>query len=399
MNRFVGTVSRGIRTPIIAEGDDIANIVVNSILEASKHENIEFKNRDIIAITEAVVARAQGNYASIDDIAADVNRKYPDGQLGLLFPILSRNRFSINLRGIARASKKIYLQLSYPADEVGNQLISNEVVEQSGINPFSTVLNEQEFYDNFGKSSHPYTGVDYIQFYKEIIESEGCEVEIIFSNHPETLLDYTDNILTCDIHSRKDNLKRLEKTGAKTLYNIDSILNESINGSGYNKEYGMLGANKATEEVVKLFPNDCQEIVDQISEKLSEASGKNIEVMIYGDGAFRDPSSKIWELADPVVSPAYTSGLAGEPEEVKLKYIADNNFSDLRGEELNEAVLEYIKHKDSEAIGKTQMLSEGTTPRKIADLVGSLADLTSGSGDKGTPVVWIQGYFDDIATE
>lgn len=399
MNRFVGTVSRGIRTPIIAEGDDIVDIVVNSILEASKHENIEFKNRDIIAITEAVVARAQGNYASIDDIAADVKNKYPDGQLGLLFPILSRNRFSINLRGIARASKKIFLQLSYPADEVGNQLISNEVVEQSGINPFSTVLNEQEFYDNFGKSSHPYTGVDYIQFYKEIIESEGCEVEIIFSNHPETLLDYTDNILTCDIHSRKDNLKRLEKAGTKTLYNIDSILNQSINGSGYNKEYGMLGANKATEEVVKLFPNDCQEIVDQISEKLSEASGKNIEVMIYGDGAFRDPSSKIWELADPVVSPAYTSGLAGEPEEVKLKYIADNNFSDLRGEELNEAVLEYIKHKDSEAIGKTQMLSEGTTPRKIADLVGSLADLTSGSGDKGTPVVWIQGYFDDIATE
>lgn len=399
MNRFVGTVSRGIRTPIIAEGDDIVDIVVNSILEASKYENIEFKNKDIIAITEAVVARAQGNYASIDDIAADVKSKYPDGELGLLFPILSRNRFSINLRGVARAAKKIYLQLSYPADEVGNQLISSEVVEQSGINPFSTVLNEKEFYDNFGKSSHPYTGVDYIQFYKEIIESEGCEVEIIFSNHPETLLDYTDNILTCDIHSRKDNLKRLENAGAKVLRNIDSILSEPINGSGYNKEYGMLGANKATEEVVKLFPNDCQEIVDQISQRLSEESGKNIEVMIYGDGAFRDPSSKIWELADPVVSPAYTSGLAGEPEEVKLKYIADNNFSDLRGEELNEAVLDYIKHKDSEAIGKTQMLSEGTTPRKIADLVGSLADLTSGSGDKGTPVVWIQGYFDDIAAE
>ncbi len=399
MNRFVGTVSRGIRTPIIAEGDDIVDIVVNSILEASKYENIEFKNKDIIAITEAVVARAQGNYASIDDIAADVKSKYPDGELGLLFPILSRNRFSINLRGVARAAKKIYLQLSYPADEVGNQLISSEVVEQSGINPFSAVLNEKEFYDNFGKSSHPYTGVDYIQFYKEIIESEGCEVEIIFSNHPETLLDYTDNILTCDIHSRKDNLKRLENAGAKVLHNIDSILSEPINGSGYNKEYGMLGANKATEEVVKLFPNDCQEIVDQISQRLSEESGKNIEVMIYGDGAFRDPSSKIWELADPVVSPAYTYGLAGEPEEVKLKYIADNNFSDLRGEELNEAVLDYIKHKDSEAIGKTQMLSEGTTPRKIADLVGSLADLTSGSGDKGTPVVWIQGYFDDIAAE
>ena len=399
MNRFVGTVSRGIRTPIIAEGDDIVDIVVNSILEASKYENIEFKNKDIIAITEAVVARAQGNYASVDDIAADVKSKYPDGELGLLFPILSRNRFSINLRGVARATKKIYLQLSYPADEVGNQLISSEVVEQSGINPFSAVLNEKEFYDNFGKSSHPYTGVDYIQFYKEIIESEGCEVEIIFSNHPETLLDYTDNILTCDIHSRKDNLKRLENAGAKVLHNIDSILSEPINGSGYNKEYGMLGANKATEEVVKLFPNDCQEIVDQISQRLSEESGKNIEVMIYGDGAFRDPSSKIWELADPVVSPAYTSGLAGEPEEVKLKYIADNNFSDLRGEELNEAVLDYIKHKDSEAIGKTQMLSEGTTPRKIADLVGSLADLTSGSGDKGTPVVWIQGYFDDIAAE
>ncbi len=399
MNRFVGTVSRGIRTPIIAEGDDIVDIVVDSILEASKYENIEFKNKDIIAITEAVVARAQGNYASVDDIAADVKSKYPDGELGLLFPILSRNRFSINLRGVARATKKIYLQLSYPADEVGNQLISSEVVEQSGINPFSAVLNEKEFYDNFGKSSHPYTGVDYIQFYKEIIESEGCEVEIIFSNHPETLLDYTDNILTCDIHSRKDNLKRLENAGAKVLHNIDSILSEPINGSGYNKEYGMLGANKATEEVVKLFPNDCQEIVDQISQRLSEESGKNIEVMIYGDGAFRDPSSKIWELADPVVSPAYTSGLAGEPEEVKLKYIADNNFSDLRGEELNEAVLDYIKHKDSEAIGKTQMLSEGTTPRKIADLVGSLADLTSGSGDKGTPVVWIQGYFDDIAAE
>ncbi len=399
MNRFVGTVSRGIRTPIIAEGDDIVDIVVDSILEASKYENIEFKNKDIIAITEAVVARAQGNYASVDDIAADVKSKYPDGELGLLFPILSRNRFSINLRGVARATKKIYLQLSYPADEVGNQLISSEVVEQSDINPFSAVLNEKEFYDNFGKSSHPYTGVDYIQFYKEIIESEGCEVEIIFSNHPETLLDYTDNILTCDIHSRKDNLKRLENAGAKVLHNIDSILSEPINGSGYNKEYGMLGANKATEEVVKLFPNDCQEIVDQISQRLSEESGKNIEVMIYGDGAFRDPSSKIWELADPVVSPAYTSGLAGEPEEVKLKYIADNNFSDLRGEELNEAVLDYIKHKDSEAIGKTQMLSEGTTPRKIADLVGSLADLTSGSGDKGTPVVWIQGYFDDIAAE
>lgn len=399
MNRFVGTVSRGIRTPIIAEGDDIVDIVVSSILEASKAENIELKDRDIIAITEAVVARSQGNYASIDDIAADVKLKYPEGELGLLFPILSRNRFSINLRGIARAAKKIYLQLSYPADEVGNQLISSEIVEQSGINPFTSVLSEQEFYDNFGKSSHPYTGVDYIQFYKDIIESEGCAVEIIFSNNPETLLNYTDNILTCDIHSRKDNLKRLEEAGAKVLYNIDSILSEPINGSGYNKEYGMLGANKATEEVVKLFPNDCQEIVDQISQRLSEASGKNIEVMIYGDGAFRDPSSKIWELADPVVSPAYTSGLAGEPEEVKLKYIADNNFSDLRGEELNEAVLDYIKHKDSEAIGKTQMLSEGTTPRKIADLVGSLADLTSGSGDKGTPVIWIQGYFDDIATE
>ena len=397
MARLFGTVSRGIRTPIISEGDDIIEVVVNSVIEAAESEDVKFHNKDVIAITEAVVARAQGNYASVDDIAEDVRAKYPDGIIGLVFPILSRNRFAINLKGIARAAKKIILQLSYPADEVGNELVSDDLFEESGLNPYSTLLTEEQFRAHFVKSEHPYTGVDYVSYYRDIVEAENCELEIIFSNNPVAILNYTKDVLTCDIHTRKINLKRLEKAGAKTALNIDSILSSPINGSGYNPEYGMLGANKATEESVKLFPRDCQATVEAISKELSDRTGKQIEVMIYGDGAFKDPTSEIWELADPVVSPAYTAAIAGVPKEVKLKYVADNNFSNLKGEELNSAIIEFIKNKEKADIGLSKMISEGTTPRKISDLLGSLADLTSGSGDKGTPVVWISGYFDDIA--
>ncbi len=399
MARLIGTVSRGIRAPIINEGTDIVEVVSNSVLEAAASENLQFKDLDVIAITESIVARAQGNYASVDQIATDIRNKYPSGEIGLVFPILSRNRFAMSLKGIARASKKIYLQLSYPADEVGNQLITAEAFEESGLNPWSSPLNEELFRAHFGESLHPYTGVDYVSYYRSIIEAEGCEAEIIFSNNPRTILDYTKDVLTCDIHSRFVNLERLRTGGANTLYNIESILSESVEGSGFNAEYGMLGANKATEESIKLFPRDSQEVVDRISERLSEATGKLIEVMVYGDGAFRDPSSRIWELADPVVSPAYTDGLSGVPQEIKLKYIADNKFANLTGAELDSAVKDFIANKSDDDTGVSKMASEGTTPRQITDLLGSLSDLTSGSGDKGTPIVWIQGYFDDMADE
>lgn len=399
MARYIGTVSRGIRTPIIKDGDDIVEVVVDSVLRAAKADNIPFRDKDVIAITEAVVARAQGNYASVDDLAADVKSKYPDGTIGLVFPILSRNRFAINLKGIARGAKKLYLQLSYPTDEVGNQLIDYDRFEESGINPWSSVLNEDQYRALFGESLHPYTGVDYVKYYRDIVENEGCEIEIIFANNPRAILTYTKHVLTCDIHSRKTNLKRIKAAGAETLYNIESILSEPVNGSGYNPKYGMLGANKATEERVKLFPRNCQEVVDTIQARLKKETSKDIEVMIYGDGAYKDPSSKIWELADPVVSPAYTSGLSGVPSEVKLKYIADNLYADLSGQELTDAVVNFISHKSAADTGINKEASEGTTPRKISDILGSLADLTSGSGDKGTPVVWIQGYFDDVADD
>lgn len=397
MARCFGTVSRGVRAPIIRAGDDIVDIVVSSILKASEEEGVPLRDRDVIAVTEAVVARAQGNYASVDDIAGDIRRKYPQGEIGVILPILSRNRFAVNLRGIARAAKKIVLQLSYPADEVGNRLISAEDLYRSELNPWTDVLSEKRYRELFGRNPHPFTGVDYVGYYREVVESEGCEIEIILANDPCTILQYTPHVLSCDIHTRKHNKKLLEAAGAKTIYNIEDVLAEPFEGSGWNEKYGMLGSNKSTEESVKLFPRDCRKVVDGIAAKLSAASGKKIEAMIYGDGAFRDPVGQIWELADPVVSPAYTPGLEGVPNEVKLKYLADNDFASLKGKELEEAVKNYIHDKESKQTGVGQMASQGTTPRRITDLLGSLSDLTSGSGDKGTPIVWIQGYFDDLS--
>lgn len=396
MERMVGTVSRGVRAPIIREGDDLAEIVVSSVLKAAESEHFEIRDKDVLAVTEAVVARAQGNYASVDAIAKDVKQKFGDDTVGIIFPILSRNRFAICLKGIAMGCKKVVLMLSYPSDEVGNHLIDEDLLDEKGVNPWSDVLTEEKYRELFGYRKHYFTGVDYVEYYKELIQNAGAEVEIIFANNPKAILDYTDTVLNCDIHTRARTKRILLANGAKKVYSLDDIMTESIDGSGYNDRYGLLGSNKATEDTVKLFPIHCQEMVDCIHQKMVEKTGKNVEVMIYGDGAFKDPVGKIWELADPVVSPAYTKGLEGTPNEVKLKYLADNDFADLSGEELREAIKHYIHEKDEKAASLVgTMVTQGTTPRRLTDLIGSLADLTSGSGDKGTPIIYIQGYFDN----
>lgn len=396
MDRWVGTVSRGIRAPIIREGDDITEIVVDSVMQAAASEGFSLRDRDVVAVTEAVVARAQGNYATVEQIAQDVKARMESDTIGVLFPILSRNRFAICLKGIAMGCKKIVLMLSYPSDEVGNHLIDMDVLDQSGVNPWTDVLSEERYRELFGYRKHTFTGVDYVEYYKELIQSCGTEVEIIFANHPTAILPYAKHVLTCDIHTRKRTKRILEQAGAKKVLGLDDLMTQSVDGSGYNDRYGLLGSNKATEEKVKLFPIHCQEVVDSIQKKLVERTGKQIEVMVYGDGAFKDPVGKIWELADPVVSPAYTSGLEGTPNEVKLKYLADNDFAKLSGEELQEAITGYIREKDAKAESLTgNMVSQGTTPRRLTDLIGSLADLTSGSGDKGTPIILVQGYFDN----
>lgn len=392
MERVVGTVVRGLRAPIIKEGDNIADIVVDCVIKASEVENFKIQDKDIITITESIVARAQGNYADIDDIAKDVKGKFGDETIGIIFPILSRNRFAIILRGIAKGAKKIVLMLSYPSDEVGNHLVDMDVLDVKGVNPWTDVLSEKEFREYFGYNKHPFTGVDYIEYYKSIISEYGVDCEIIFSNNPITILDYTKNVIACDIHTRFRTKRLLKEKGGKNIYGLDDILTSSIDGSGYNEKYGLLGSNKSTEDKIKLFPRNCQPIVDKIQESIKEKTGKTVEVMVYGDGAFKDPVGKIWELADPVVSPAYTSGLEGTPSEVKLKYLADNEFADLRGDELKAAISKYIENKESQLVGN--MASQGTTPRRLTDLIGSLSDLTSGSGDKGTPIIYIQGYFD-----
>ncbi len=397
MSRTIGTVSRGVRAPIIRNGDDIVEIVTNSVLEASQDAGFEFHDRDIVAMTEAIVARAQGNYATVDDIAEDVKAKFGGETVGVIFPILSRNRFAICLRGIAKGSKKVVLMLSYPSDEVGNHLISLDAVDEKGVNPYTDVLSLEKYRELFGYVKHRFTGMDYVAYYEELIRECGAECEIIFANNPRAILDYTKNVLCCDIHTRQRTKRILKAAGGEIILGLDDILNAPVNGSGYNAEYGLLGSNKATEDQVKLFPRDCQPVVDAIHDKLLAATGKNIEVMVYGDGAFKDPVGKIWELADPVVSPAYTKGLEGTPNELKLKYLADNDFADLSGDALKEAIKEKITEKDGDLFG--QMASEGTTPRQLTDLIGSLCDLTSGSGDKGTPIVFIQGYFDNYTTE
>ena len=393
MERIVGTIVRGLRAPIIHKGDNIAEIVVDSVLQASKSEGFSLNDKDVVAVTESIVARAQGNYASIDAIAKDVSSKFGEETFGVIFPILSRNRFAICLRGIAKGAKKIILMLSYPSDEVGNHLVDIELLDEKGINPWTDTLTEKQFRDNFGYIKHTFTGIDYIDYYKSLVEEYGVECEIIFSNDPKTILNYTKNVLTCDIHTRFRTKKILKTNGGEKVYSLDDILSTSIDGSGFNESYGLLGSNKSTEESVKLFPRDCQPVVDEIQEKLKALTGKTVEVMIYGDGAFKDPVGKIWELADPVVSPAYTSGLEGTPNEVKLKYLADNDFANLRGDELKKAISEYIKNKEGDLTGA--MVAQGTTPRRLTDLLGSLSDLTSGSGDKGTPIVLVQGYFDN----
>ena len=394
MERVIGTVVRGLRCPIIKEGDNIEQIVVDSVLKAAETENLTLNDKDIVTVTESIVARAQGNYATIDQIGQDVSSKFGEDTIGVIFPILSRNRFAICLRGIAKgAAKKIVLMLSYPSDEVGNHLVDLDLLDEKGINPWTDVLTEAEFRNLFGYNKHTFTGVDYIEYYKSLIEEYGIECEVIFSNDCRTILNYTKSVLTCDIHSRFRTKRLLRANGAEKVYGLDDIMTESIDGSGCNKTYGLLGSNKSTEETVKLFPTNCQLVVDNIQAILYEKTGKNIEVMIYGDGAFKDPVGKIWELADPVVSPAYTSGLEGTPNEVKIKYLADNNFANLEGEELKKAISEYIENKDADLTGN--MVSQGTTPRRLTDLIGSLSDLTSGSGDKGTPIIFIQGYFDN----
>jgi F420-0:gamma-glutamyl ligase len=393
MERLVGTISRGVRAPIIRENDDICKIVVESVINASISEGFSFHDKDVIGITEAVVARAQGNYATVDDVATDIKNKFPEGTIGVVFPILSRNRFSICLKGIARGAKKIVLMLSYPSDEVGNHLVSLDQLDEHNVNPWSDVLTEAKYRELFGYQKHHFTGVDYVAYYRELIENENCECEIIFANDVRTILNYTKDVLCCDIHSRARSKRLLKAKGANIVYGLDDVLSESINGSGYNKDYGLLGSNKATEDKIKLFPRDGQAIVLEIQRQMKEKTGKTIEVMVYGDGAFKDPVGKIWELADPVVSPFFTEGLLGQPNEIKLKYLADNDFANLEGEALKEAIKESIKQKDANLVG--QMASQGTTPRQLTDLIGSLCDLTSGSGDKGTPIILIQGYFDN----
>ena len=392
MERKVGTISRGIRCPIIREGDDLAQIVVDSVLEAAKSEGYEMRDRDVVAVTESVVARAQGNYASVDAIAKDVRAKLGGETIGVIFPILSRNRFAICLRGIARGCKKIVLMLSYPSDEVGNELVSLDKLDEAGVNPYSDVLTEHEYRKLFGENLHPFTLVDYVKYYGDLIREEGAEAEIIFANNPRVILNYTKNVLHCDIHTRARTHRILLANGGERICGMDDILNASVDGSGYNEKYGLLGSNKATETTIKLFPKECTDLVVEIQKQLLEKTGKLVEVMVYGDGAFKDPVGKIWELADPVVSPAYTAGLEGTPNELKLKYLADNDYADLSGEALKAAIEKAIKAKGDLA---GSMASQGTTPRRLTDLIGSLCDLTSGSGDKGTPIIHIQGYFDN----
>ncbi|MCR5741348.1 MAG: coenzyme F420-0:L-glutamate ligase [Gammaproteobacteria bacterium] len=393
MDRYVGCVSRGIRLPIIREGDDLAKIVVKSVLDAAKYSNFNLNDKDVICITESIVARSQGNYATIDDIRDDLKEKFNADEVGVIFPILSRNRFAICLKGIARAFKKIYLMLSYPSDEVGNALLSLDDLDEKNVNPYSDVLSLEKYRELFGHKVHEFTGVDYIDYYKELIENEGCEVEVIFANQAKTILSYTKNVIACDIHTRFRTKRILKSHGADVVLGLDEILNAPVNGSGYNPKYGLLGSNKATEDKIKLFPKDGDELVLEIQDAILKETNKHVEVMVYGDGAFKDPQGKIWELADPVVSPFFTKGLVGTPNELKLKFLADNDFKDLKGEELKEAIKHSIQVKDQNLVGK--MVSEGTTPRQLTDLIGSLCDLTSGSGDKGTPVVLVQGYFDN----
>ena len=397
MERMVGTVSRGIRAPIIRSGDDLAGIVTESVLAAAKAENFSIENHDIIAVTEAVVARAQNNYATVEDIAADVRKKLGGETIGVVFPILSRNRFAICLRGIAMGAKKIVLQLSYPSDEVGNHLISMDKLDEAGVDPYRDVLTLARYRELFGVNRHPFTGVDYVEYYENLIRECGADCEVIFANDVRAILTRTKRVLTCDIHTRARSKRLLQAAGAEVVLGLDDILNAPVNGSGYNAEYGLLGTNKATEDRIKLFPRDCGTFVEDVQKRMLDATGKVVEVMVYGDGAFKDPVGKIWELADPLVSPAYTPGLEGKPNEVKLKYLADNDFALLSGEALCSAIKEYIRHKDADLVGN--MVSEGTTPRRLTDLIGSLCDLTSGSGDKGTPIVFIQGYFDNYTND
>ena len=397
MSRMVGTISRGVRAPIIRSGDDLAKIVTESVITAAKEEGYEIKDRDVVAMTEAIVARAQGNYASVDDIAADVRAKFNGETVGVIFPILSRNRFAICLRGIAKGTKKVVLMLSYPSDEVGNHLVSLDAIDEKGVNPYSDVLDLAKYRELFGYEKHRFTGVDYVAYYEQLIRESGADVEIVFANDARAVLPYTKNVINCDIHTRARTKRILKAAGAEKVFGLDEILAAPVNGSGFNADYGLLGSNKATEDQVKLFPRDCQPLVVEIQKQIFEATGKKVEVMVYGDGAFKDPVGKIWELADPVVSPAYTSGLEGTPNELKLKYLADNDFADLSGDALKEAIKAKIHSKDEDLFG--QMASEGTTPRQLTDLIGSLCDLTSGSGDKGTPIVHIQGYFDNYTTD
>ncbi|MCR4855022.1 MAG: coenzyme F420-0:L-glutamate ligase [Erysipelotrichaceae bacterium] len=396
MPRLTGTVSRGIRCPIIKEGDDLVKIVTDAVIDAADAENFDLHDRDVISITESIVGRAQGNYCSVDDIATDVRNKLGGKDIGVIFPITSRNRFSVLLTGIAKGAEKIYLMLSYPSDEVGNAFLTYDELDEKGVNPFSDVLTEKEYIDLFGEPLHEFTGVNYVSYYRQLINDAGCECEIIFANQAKTILNYTKNVLACDIHTRKRTKRILKALGAN-VYGLDDIMNAPVNGSGYNENYGLLGSNKATDELVKLFPRDAQDLVEEIQAEMLKRTGKHFEVMVYGDGAFKDPQGKIWELADPVVSPFFTEGLKGTPNEVKIKYLADNDFKDLKGEALRDAIKNSIRQKDSNLVG--QMVSEGTTPRQLTDLIGSLCDLTSGSGDKGTPVVLVQGYFDNYTNE
>ena len=393
MERLIGTVVRGVRAPIIRQGDDLAQIVTDTVVNCLEAENIQIGQKDIVAVTESILARAQGNYASIDDIAADVRAKFPNGHVGVIFPILSRNRFSICLRGIAKGAKKLTLMLSYPSDEVGNHLFDVDLLDEKGVDPYMDVLSEEKYRELFGYVKHSFTGVDYVEYFRQLVEECGCQCEIIFANRPTAILDYTKAVLCCDIHTRARTKRLLKKAGAEIVFGMDELLTAPVNGSGYNDFCGLLGSNKATEDSVKLFPINCQEFVEDVQKRLYERTGKLIEVMVYGDGAFKDPQGKIWELADPVVSPGYTAGLAGTPNELKLKYLADNEFSGLTGDELKAAISRKIQEKDGDLKGN--MASEGTTPRQLPDLIGSLCDLTSGSGDKGTPFVYIQGYFDN----
>ena len=394
MERKVGTISRGIRCPIIREGDNLVDIAVNSVLEAAESEGFALRNRDVIALTESIVARAQGNYASIEAITKDIKSKIDSDTIGIIFPILSRNRFAICLKGIASAAKKVVLMLSYPSDEVGNALLTLDQLDEAGVNPYSDVLSLEKYRELFGNTVHEFTGVDYVEYYSSLVKECGAEVEVVFANQAKTILNYTDTVINCDIHTRNRTKRILKAAGAKTVLGLDDILNSSVDGSGYNEKYGLLGSNKATESTIKLFPKECKDLVLAIQEQILEKTGKHVEVMVYGDGAFKDPQGKIWELADPVVSPAFTDGLIGTPNELKLKYLADNDFKDLSGEALKQAIAKSIKEKNNNLVGN--MASQGTTPRQLTDLIGSLCDLTSGSGDKGTPIILIQGYFDNF---